>query len=164
MEQWTRVSRAGGVRRAGLRSPPRSEAGVWAGLLWKPLWAKRVWMNWWLWECGLFQPPYGPLGDVHPNYRCTHSWMQQLLGLILQIDSHPCKMTDIQKYSPEQCGIAQTWKQLNCPFAQVVQYICYGHARAYQKTKLWSDRKHFPGCVARRNIRCEMVCIEHCHL
>lgn len=103
MEQWTRVSRARGVRHAGLWSPPRSEAGVWASLLWKPLWAKRVWMNWWLRECGLFQPPYGPLGDVHPNYRCTHSWMQELFGLILQMDSHPCKMTNIQKYSPEQC-------------------------------------------------------------
>lgn len=92
------------VERVVGSQPTGAGAGIWASCQAKLL-SEGGWVNWHftcLWACGFLQPLWGQLGDVCLNYKCTYSWTQQLHKWILQINAHPCSMTDAQKYLWEQ--------------------------------------------------------------
>lgn len=57
-------------------------------------------------------------------------------GLILQMDSYPCKITNIQKYSPEQCENRTNVEATQLPVEASSSIYNLQPCWAYQKTKL----------------------------
>lgn len=109
--------------------PTRSEAGVWASLLWKPLSKEGLdelmIAGMWLFPASIRTPRlWCPSKlQMHPQL------MQELFRTNPTDGLIPMQNDDIQKYSPEQCENRGKREATNCPCAQVVQYNlqpCWG--------------------------------------